>query len=144
MCTRVGIAVLAILALGNQPANPQPKNSFNGFALVEKSGKIKTPADYRRPFTKPRPLLCARSKGRKPDAPNLRIAWSRRLLAAQQEFADGIVLVKEVFGTDHAQLTTGDAHWDKDTKVWFVLINGSKGRYPHNPLWGRRLGLGTI
>lgn len=27
--TRVGIAVLAILALGNQPAKPQTKNSFD-------------------------------------------------------------------------------------------------------------------
>jgi hypothetical protein len=35
-----------------------------------------------------------------------------------------------------AQMTTGDAHWAKDTKVWFVLIKDSKGRYPHNPLWG--------
>jgi hypothetical protein len=47
VCTRLGIAVLAILALGNQPAKPQDKNSFNGFALVDKSGNIKKPADYR-------------------------------------------------------------------------------------------------
>src|SRR5437763_11613420 len=53
-----------------------------------------------------------------------------------KKFADGTVLVKEVFGTDHAQMTTGDAHWAKDTKVWFVLIKDSKGRYPNNPLWG--------
>ena len=53
-----------------------------------------------------------------------------------KKFADGTVLVKEVFGTDHAQMTTGDAHWAKDTKVWFVLIKDSKDRYPHNPLWG--------
>jgi hypothetical protein len=45
--TRVGIAVLAILALGNQPAKPQAKNSFDGFALVDKSGNIRKPADYR-------------------------------------------------------------------------------------------------
>lgn len=45
-------------------------------------------------------------------------------------------LVKEVFGTDHAQLTTGDAYWASQTKVWFVLIKDTKGRYPGNPLWG--------
>ena len=44
--TRVGITVLAILALG-QPAKPQARNSFDGFALVDKSGNIKKPADYR-------------------------------------------------------------------------------------------------
>jgi hypothetical protein len=46
------------------------------------------------------------------------------------------VLVKEVFATDHAQLTTGDAHWATGTKVWFVMIKDDKGRYPGNPLWG--------
>jgi hypothetical protein len=51
-------------------------------------------------------------------------------------FADGTVLVKETFATDHAQMTTGDAHWATDTRVWFVMIKDDKGRYPGNPLWG--------
>ena len=33
------------------------------------------------------------------------------------KFADGTVLVKEVFGTDHAQMTTGDAHCATRTKA---------------------------
>ena len=52
------------------------------------------------------------------------------------KFADGTVLVKQVFGTDHAQLSTGNANWAADTKVWFVLIKDAKGRYLNNPLWG--------
>src|SRR4029077_7994133 len=52
------------------------------------------------------------------------------------KFADGTVLVKEVFGTDHGSLTTGEVHWAKATKVWFVMIKDDKGRYPGNPLWG--------
>ena len=52
------------------------------------------------------------------------------------KFEDGTVLVKEVFGADHAQMTTGDAHWAAGTKVWFVLIKDAKGRFPNNPLWG--------
>ena len=51
-------------------------------------------------------------------------------------FADGTVLVKEVLATSHAQLTTGDAHWAKDTKVWFVMVKDDKSRFPDNPLWG--------
>ena len=47
MYTRIGIAVLAILVLGNQPARPQASNSFNGFALVDQSGNIRKPADFR-------------------------------------------------------------------------------------------------
>src|SRR5215472_18487432 len=52
------------------------------------------------------------------------------------KFTDGTVLVKEVFGTMHAQMTTGDAHWASGTKVWFVMIKDEKGRYSSNPLWG--------
>ena len=50
------------------------------------------------------------------------------------KFADGTVLVKEVLVTSHAQLTTGDAHWAKDMKQWFVMIKDDKGRFPGNPL----------
>jgi hypothetical protein len=52
------------------------------------------------------------------------------------KFPDGTVLVKGVFGTEHAQMTTGDAHWASGTKVWFVLIKDEKGRFTDNPLWG--------
>jgi hypothetical protein len=52
------------------------------------------------------------------------------------KFADGTVLVKQTFATDHAQMTTGDAHWATDTIVWFIMIKDDKGRYPGNPLWG--------
>ena len=52
-----------------------------------------------------------------------------------RKFPDGTVLVKEVFGTEHAEMTTGDASWASGTKVWFVLIKDAKGRYPGNPLW---------
>ena len=55
---------------------------------------------------------------------------------SNKKFADGTVLVKEVRGTGHAQLTTGNANWATDTKVWFVLIKDAKGRYPNNLLWG--------
>jgi len=52
------------------------------------------------------------------------------------KFADGTVLVKEVFGTEHAQMTTGDAHWASGTKVWFVMIKDDQGRYTNSKLWG--------
>jgi hypothetical protein len=42
----IGIAVLTILALGNEPAKPQAKISLDGFAFVDKSGNIRKPSDY--------------------------------------------------------------------------------------------------
>jgi hypothetical protein len=76
--------VLTILALGNQPAKPQAKNSFDGFALVDKSGNIRKPKDYRDLYQTLGTYFVLDPKGES-DAPNLRIAGSRRILPAQQE-----------------------------------------------------------
>jgi hypothetical protein len=40
----------------------------------------------------------------------------------------------------YAQLTTGDAHWTSETKVWFILIKDDRHRFPNNPLWGEGWG----
>ena len=133
--TRVGIVVLAILVLG-QPAKPQAKNSFDGFALVDKSGNIRKPTDYRDLYQTLGTYFVLDPKGGNQMHLTYASPGAADYYWRNKKFADGMVLVKEVFGTDHAQMTTGDAHWAKDTKVWFVLIKDSKDRYPHNPLWG--------
>jgi hypothetical protein len=46
------------------------------------------------------------------------------------------VLVKEIFLTDHAKLTTADAQWASQMVQWFVQIKDTKNRYPKIPLWG--------
>ena len=130
MYTRVGIAVLAISALGNQPVKPRARNSFNGFALVDKSGNIKKPADYRDLYQTLGTYFVLDPKGGNQMHLTYASPGAADYYRRNKKFADGTVLVKEVFGTDHARMTTGDAHWAKDTKVWFVLIKDSKGRYP--------------
>lgn len=50
-------------------------------------------------------------------------------------FADGTVLVKEVRGAEASPLTTGNAHWPTDTKVWFVMVKDTTGKHKDNPLW---------
>jgi hypothetical protein len=52
------------------------------------------------------------------------------------KFADGTVLVKEVLGTDQAQLTTGNALWASGIRQWFFMIKDDKKRHRDNPLWG--------
>ncbi|MEO9970177.1 MAG: cytochrome P460 family protein [Hyphomonadaceae bacterium] len=56
------------------------------------------------------------------------------------EWPDGAVLVKEVFGSEGAQLTTGAANWATDPAVWFVMVKDTEGRFPDNPLWGNGWG----
>ena len=52
------------------------------------------------------------------------------------KFPDGAVLVKEVRSTSNSKLTTGEAAYGADIKVWFVMIKDSVGRFPENELWG--------
>lgn len=59
---------------------------------------------------------------------------------ATGEFPDGAVLVKEVFASQGAQLTTGAANWATDAQVWFVMVKDTKGRFSGNPLWGNGWG----
>jgi hypothetical protein len=132
---RTAVAIVSILAFGTQTAESQTRNSFDGFNLVDRIGNIRKPADYRDVFPTLGTYTVLDPKGNQ-----MHITYSSPGAAETYrragKFADGTVLVKQVFGTDHAQLTTGDAHWAADTRVWFVLIKDSKGRYPGSLLWG--------
>jgi hypothetical protein len=102
--TRVGIVVLAILALG-QPANPQARNSFDGFALVDKSGNIRKPTDNRDLYQTLGTYFVLDPKGGNQMHLTYASPGAADYYWRNKKFADGTVLVKEVFGTDHAQMT---------------------------------------
>jgi hypothetical protein len=55
-------------------------------------------------------------------------------------FADGTVLVKEVFATDTQPMTTGTVSHAQTLKGWFVMVKDSKGSHPGNALWGNGWG----
>ena len=135
---RLGIPLIAFsvcVLAGYAEVRPPTKNSPNGFDLVDKSGNIRKPADVRDTYQSLGAYTVLDPKGNQMHmtyaSPGTAEAYRRT-----GKFPDGTVLVKEVFGTDHAQMTTGDAHWASETKVWFVLIKDEKGRYKDNPLWG--------
>src|SRR5260370_6397902 len=48
MVRRISFVILALAVLtGYQPVNSQKTDTFNGFELVDKTGNIRKPADYR-------------------------------------------------------------------------------------------------
>jgi hypothetical protein len=137
---RTLLLILLLTALGSfRQAAAQNKASFDGFKLVDKTGNIRKPDDYRDLY----PMLGAYTV-LDPKGNQMHYTWASPGAAEyyrrNKKFADGTVLVKEVLGSDHATMTTGDAHWATDIKVWFVLIKDAKGRYPNNPLWGNGWG----
>jgi hypothetical protein len=137
MSVRIASLVLALVFLtGHQPINSQSGGSHNGFDLVDKAGNIRKPSDVRDRYQ----ALGVYTPVDLNNNTEMHYTYASPGTAESYrktgKFADGTVLVKEVFATDHAQLTTGDAHWATGTKVWFVMIKDDKGRYPDNPLWG--------
>jgi hypothetical protein len=136
MGSRISMLVLTLVILaGSQQIKSQSNGSYNGFDLVDKAGNIRKPSNYRDQYQALGTYTVLDPKG-----DQMHFTYASPGAAAYYrkngKFADGTVLVKEVFGTDHAPMTTGDAHWASGTKVWFVLIKDAKGRYPGNPLWG--------
>jgi cytochrome P460 len=129
------IVVLVILT-GHQAINSQTMGSQSGFDLVDKTGNIRKPADIRDLYQ----LLGTYNVELNPKGEEMHVTYASPGAAEDYrkngKFADGTVLVKEVFATNHAPMTTGDAHWASDTKVWFVMIKDEKNRYPNNSLWG--------
>jgi hypothetical protein len=141
---RPAILVLALIALGAVVAqlktptaaaaaasSPLAKN----FALVDKAGNIAKPAGYRDTYETLGTYFVLDPAGNQ-----MHVTYASPGAAAyfreNGKFADGTVLVKEVFGTEHAQMTTGDVHRASGTKVWFVMIKDDKGRYTDSKLWG--------
>src|SRR5882724_1895636 len=134
------VLILALVILAGYTVKPQSNtqsnNSYNGLDLVDKNGIIRKPADYRDRYQ----ALGVFSVVDYNNDTEMHYTWASPGTAEYYrkngKFADGTVLVKEVFASDHAQLTTGDAHWATGTKVWFIMVKDAKGRYPGNPLWG--------
>ena len=113
--------------------------------LVDAKGNIRKPPEYRDRYRVLGAYMVLDPTSMVADAPKSNAdevhytyatPGTAEFYRKNRRFADGTVLVKEVLATSHAQLTTGDAHWATETKVWFVMIKDDKNRFPDNPLWG--------
>src|SRR5215468_12758615 len=131
MRSRIKMVVIALVILaGYQQGESQSNRSFNGFDLVDKTGNIRKPANFRDlyqilgAYAVLSPKVTMSGESGRGDEMHMTYAspGTAEYYRKNGKFPDGAVLVKEVFGTDHGTLTTGDAHWASGTKVWFVMI----------------------
>jgi hypothetical protein len=140
MYSRIFVLIVSLVAVGAfWRADSQTPKRYDGFQFVDKAGNIRKPSNYRDTYQTLGTYMVLDAKGNQMHftyaSPGAAETYRRT-----GKFADGTVLVKEVFGSEHAQMTTGNANWASETKVWFVLIKDDKGRYPNNPLWGNGWG----
>ena len=138
MIARMSFVTLALVLLSGsyQTIESQKTTSFNGFDLVDKAGNISKPADVRDLYQFLGTYTPTGSNGETEIHVTYASPGAAQYYRKNGKFADGTVLVKETFMTDHAQMTTGDARWATNTIVWFVKIKDTKNRFPNNKLWG--------
>lgn len=135
------IAVACFQLISSQTTNSSQKTtssqsaSFNGNELVDKTGNIRKPADFRDRYQLLGTWMVLDPKGNQMHT-TYASPGTAEYYRKNGRFADGTVLVKEISGTDHAQMTTGDAHWASGVIQWFVMIKDDKQRFPNNALWG--------
>ena len=116
MILRLSTLVLAFLILaGYEELKSQPQNNYGGFDLVDKAGNIRKPSDFRDRYQALGTYVVLDPKGTQ-----MHVTYASPGTAESYrktgKFPGGTVLVKEVFGTEHAQMTTGDAHWASGTR----------------------------
>ena len=100
MIGRISVAILMLVALAGYLFS-QRTDSFNGFALVDKTGNIRKPTDYQDRYQVLGTYFVLDPKGNQMHftyaSPGMAEYYRKNRVVA-----DGTVLVKEIRGTDHA------------------------------------------
>src|SRR5215467_1262097 len=100
------LVVLSLLMLAAyQQSKPQGNSNYNGLNLVDKTGNILKPADYRDRYQALGTFFVRDPAGNEEMHYTYASPGTAEFYRKNGKFADGIVLVKEVLGTDHGQLT---------------------------------------
>lgn len=132
--TSYELVISQMTSSSQKTASPR-RAGFNGYELVDKTGNIRKPADYRDHY-----MSLGTWSVLDPTGTQLHVVYASpgaaEYFRKNGKFADGTVLVKEVYGTDHAQMTTGDAYRAAAMIQWFVMIKDEKHRFPNSGLWG--------
>jgi hypothetical protein len=128
----ITMALIDVLPAGAAPAMKGVKSS------AAASDHLRAPVGYRATYQALGTWAVAADKG--PGAKQMHMVYaSPGAIAAFRKaghFADGTILVKEVYDADTAPMTTGTVSRAGALKGWFVMIKDSKNAHPGNPLWG--------
>jgi hypothetical protein len=133
----VGLALLSSAADGQTgPRVSRPDRNLE--AVVDAQGTLHVPSSYRADYEFLGTWAIAADKG--VGSSELHIVYaSPGTIAAyhtSRHFPDGTVLLKEVYETATAPMTTGTVSHARTLKGWFVMVKDSRNSHPGNLLWG--------
>ena len=138
------LAVAAVvLTLGSMAANGQSERRLSRgdatlAAVVDQQGNLHVPPQYRASYEFLGTWAIAANKG--VGSSELHAVYANPGTTAAYHtsghFPDGTVLIKEVYETATAPMTTGTVSHAQTLKGWFVMVKDSKNSHPGNSLWG--------
>jgi hypothetical protein len=133
-----GITAMVAVAAPGQMDTTAPSNGPKTEAVVDATGNLHVPDAYRTTYEFLGSWAVAAEKAQGSKELHVVYASPRTITAYRKDghFPDGAVLVKEVFETTTAQMTTGTVSHAETLKGWFVMVKDSNGRYAGNKLWG--------
>jgi cytochrome P460 len=129
----VGSAVTLMVVDG--PASGRRATTTN---VVDAQGNLRVPEHYRTRYRHLGSWAIAADSGRSSKEMHDVYASPGAIDAYRESghFPDGTVLVKEVYGTSTAGMTTGTVSHEAKLKGWFVMVRDSGNTRKGNPLWG--------
>jgi hypothetical protein len=133
------LALLAIsLAAYGQTGTTTATNDPKTEAVVDASGNLRVPADYRAVYQFLGSWAIAADQGEGSKEIHVVYASPGTIASYRKDghFPDGAVLVKEVYETTTGAMTTGTVSHAQKLKGWFVMVKDSNNSHPGNRLWG--------
>lgn len=133
---------LSIAALVT-PATAKEKAAEKAVAapasIADASGALHVPDGYRSSYDYLGTWSIAAPKGKEGAAQMHVVYASPKAVDGYKKngkFSDGDVLVKEVYETETAPMTTGIVSHSEKLVGWFVMVKDEKNSHPGNKLWG--------
>jgi hypothetical protein len=142
------LAVAAVvLTLGSITADGQSERQLSRSdatpaAVVDQQGNLHVPPKYRAEYEFLGTWAIAANKGVGSSELHAVYANSGTTAAyhTSGHFPDGTVLIKEVYETATAPMTTGTVSHAQTLKGWFVMVKDTKNSHPGSSLWGEGWG----
>jgi cytochrome P460 len=132
------VLTLGAMAADGQSERRLSRSDATPAAVVDQQGNLHVPPNYRAAYEFLGAWAIAANKGVGSSELHAVYANSGTTAAyhASGHFPDGTVLIKEVYETATAPMTTGTVSHAQTLKGWFVMVKDSKNSHPGNSLWG--------
>ncbi|WP_298240344.1 cytochrome P460 family protein [uncultured Bradyrhizobium sp.] len=137
------IALVVAIGIGSALRQSQFRASAadgiaTGAGAADREGHLHVPDDYRTTYQLLGSWAIAADEGKGSKEVHVVYASPGTIDAYRKtkRFPDGAVLIKEVFKSATAEMTTGTVSRADVLKGWFVMMKDTANRHPDSALWG--------